>query len=294
MCFLSGWGEFIKNKFHWLVKELKFDELQVDGPTSIPCCSDSHKHTSIGNYNYLNWLWEKDLFNFLNDSKCSFTIPRGLNYILMGASRIPGGYTEQDFCHDSGIKLLTNYRSSMFEQRKRTPAWACWGFLALGNYHGNSVGADENTPEIFEQGIASLLGYGNASYFSGDNLFYGQITKAVITRWVSFYTKYRNTFSGDFIRLAAPTGKSADAVLLTNPEEECKALIIIFNPTQNNIDVSLILPLKYSGVFSAGEQVKISDVNENRYFYSKIDSSQNTVIKQQIAALQVKTLILEA
>ena len=291
MCFLSPWGEYVQDKFLWLVKDLQFDELQIDGPTDIPCFNNSHSHSSFGNYNYKNWQWEKSLFESLRIHDVTFSIPRGINYILMGANRIPGGYTEQDFCHDSGIKLLTNYRSSMYNQRKHSPAWATWGFLALGVYHGNAIGASEETPEIFEQGIAALLGYGNGSFISGKELYYGSETQKILKKWISLFKQYRQTFCGDFIRLASPNGKHLDAALFTNPHASCQALGIFFNPTEEELKSSFTLPLKYTG-FSVGQKVTIVDSQTNKDLNLQIDSCLNISFEVKLSSHEVKVFLI--
>ena len=287
MCLLSQWGDYIKEKFFWLVDELKFDELQIDGPTDIPCFEKTHNHSSLGNYNYKSWEWEKSLFDMLKKHNVAFSIPRGINYILMGASRIPGGYTEQDFCHDSGIKLLTNYRSSMYNQRKYIPAWAAWGFLALGSYHGNSIGATEETPRIFEQGIAALLGYGNGSFISGQELYHGPETQNILNKWMILFKQYRQTFGGDFIRLASPNGKQIDAVLFTNPIASCRALAIFFNPTEKELETSFVLSLKYAG-FSAGQKINIIGEADNKKSTHVVDPCFNISFEVKLSSYEVK------
>jgi len=258
MCFLSEWGNYISEKIMWLTDCLEFDEINIDGPTSIPCYSSGHAHSSIGNYQYQNWLWEKALFAKLKEKGKNITIPRGINYILMGANKIPGGYTEEDFCHSNGIQLVNNYRTRMFYSRNQSPAWAVWGFAALGNYHGNSIAMSEKDVHILDHALGSVFGYGNGGALSGANLYCGKETREILLKWVSFFKKYREVLSGDFLPISHPDGIHPDAVLYACADSIIPALCLIFNPTPEEKDINLIFPLHHAG-FSPNKTASLNE-----------------------------------
>jgi hypothetical protein len=261
MCFLSGWGDCIMKKITRLA-ELGFDRFDIDGPTEIPCCDRRHQHTSIGNYEYRNWLWEKTFYRELAKRRVTATVPRGENYLLMGASLIPGGYFEEDFCHASGMELVNNYRRTIYQARYSTPAWGTWGFVALGEYHGHSIELDEARPYILDHALGGFFGYGHCSALTGEKFFCGPETEAVFRKWIDFYRKRRTTLQGDFIHLAAPDGQRPDAVMHTNSAAAVPAVAVVFNPVEKVQTVNLNLPLEYAG-FSPGEKISISGSGAN-------------------------------
>ena len=285
MCFLSKWGDYFKEKCSQLI-DLGFSEIQLDGPTEIPCYQKGHNHTTQGNYQYRNWKWEMSLFESLRNRDVVFTIPLGINYLLMGASAIPGGYCEEDFCHSSGQQLLTNYRSSIYTARQRIPAWCTWGFLSVGNYHGNNIEASEDTPVNYEHGLASLLGYGQSRSISGSRPCFGPITAEILKRWVTLFKKYRHIFSGDFNGLQAPNGVDTEAVLWTC-EDTHEALLILLNPVEQPVTVNLLLPLGRARIIG---NCTVVDEQSNESTSDVTDSRGNYFFTTTLAGGQVKVL----
>ncbi len=283
MCFLSGWGDFIKEKIKWLV-ELGFDRIDIDGPTEIPCCDSRHQHTTPGNYEYCNWLWEKNFFGEMVKRGIPAKVPRAENYLLMGASKIPGGYCEEDFCHASGLELINNYRRTIYQARYSTPAWATWGFVALGEYHGNSIELDESRPYILDHALGGFFGYGHTTSMTGDTFYCGPETEAVFRKWIGFAQKYRKTMQGDFIHLAAPDGLRPDAVMHTNPDADVPTVIVVFNPADQIQNIELYLPMEYAG-FSAGTEIIIGD-----YLRKILDDRAAASLHLELAPFEVKTV----
>ena len=282
MCFLSAWGSFILNKFDWILDKLGVDYLDFDGPTDIPCYADSHDHSSLGDYYYKSWLWEKKLFSRLNERNVNFTIPRGINYILMGAHAIPGGYTEEDFCHSSGIQLLTNYRAGMASCRSERPAWASWGFLAVGDYHGNSIEYSEEEPLLLSHGLASLLGYGNSSFITGNRCYPGAKTKEVFHKWIEFYRQNREILNGDSLVLAVPDGKNVDGIIYF---AENQALAVFFNPSDKLISRNVLIPLRFTGISTQSEFVLEDGCSSLNL---ETDSYGNAMFKVELEAYKIK------
>ena len=260
MCFLSGWGDYIRNVFFKLA-DAGVDELQIDGPTDIPCCRHGiHRHRSQGEYQYNNWLWEKALFDELHRRGIVFTIPRGPNYLLMGAAAITGGYCEEDFCHSADFELLTNYRGSIYASRAAIPGFCGWGFLSTAKYHGHSIELSEKNSMLYDHGLASLFGYGHGREINGVRLYEGPATRAVLERWLERYRRYRYLYTGDFIGLAAPGSGKIEATMFVNGERR-EALLMLLNPECFDQSITLLLPLNYAGlggtVFCNGEPVQM-------------------------------------
>lgn len=270
MCFLSGWGEYIRGIFETLC-DWGFEEIQIDGPTDIPCVRPGHRHAGPGNYQFRNWLWEKELFAFLQRRGVVFTIPRGVSYLLMGASAVPGGYKEEDFCHSADRELLENYRGSIHAARRLLPAWCSWGFLAVGSYHGHRIELSEEDPELFEQGLASLFGCGHNRVVSGDRAAAGPRTLEVLRRWISWFKRWRYLFNGDCVKLGVPGEDPVDGLLFTDPERR-EALAVLVNPGGAACRKNFLFPLKFAGLSG---RVAVTEYREETHFVRELCSDDS-------------------
>ncbi len=280
MCFLSGWGDYIKGQFRRLM-DAGFDEFQLDGPTDIPCTCTDHEHGGPGNYQYRNWLWERELFALFRKQGVSFTIPRfDCSFLLLGAAAVPGGYLEEDFCHTEGRQLLNNYRASICAGRRKIPGWCTWGFLAVGNYHGHRILADEDHPDIYEHGLASLFGYGQMRSISGAVPCFGPVTAAILADWVAWVKCNRPILQGDFIPLRAPDGKSVEAVFFAEQAKR-QGVLILLNPTAETKHIQLLLPLKRLGL-SAADSIEYGEQK------LEMDDEGFALVTEELAPLEVK------
>ena len=63
MCYQSEWGNSIREKLFYLIDEVDFDGLALDGPYhGLTCLDTNHKHKTKESVKFLNWCWEKEFF----------------------------------------------------------------------------------------------------------------------------------------------------------------------------------------------------------------------------------------
>ena len=79
-------------------------------------------------------------------------------------------------------------------------------------------------------------------------LYDSNATKAVVTKWVSFYKRHRDIVTSDIIHVRRPDMQSIDAFMHVNPFLAEKALAMVFNPTDTTLKQNLTLPLYYTGL----------------------------------------------
>ena len=85
----------------------------------------------------------------------------------------------------------------------------------------------------------------------GPRIFEGPASKVVVTKWISFYKKYRATLTSEMlIHVRRPDGQSIDAVLHANPAAGAaeKGLLFAFNPTEMPITANVSVNLYYTGL----------------------------------------------
>ena len=125
-------------------------------------------------------------------------------------------------------------------------------FLPLVDYHG---GGDDAAFEPLSQhlksyqfGLAQYLGAGVAACYRGYRIYDTNETKAMVTKWVSFYKKYRDIITSDIVRVRRPDMQSIDSYMHVNPRLRDRGLAMVFNPTTENQTILLTLPLYYTGI----------------------------------------------
>lgn len=287
MCYHSPWGDYIKEKLIYLLDEMNFDGLAVDGPVHGLVCEDEHhKHKNCKSVDYMNWEWEKNFYGEVASRGKILTVPETWNAILLGVTEIPGGYREEDQNELGGMPYVTMTRACVYEGRYTTPACCHWTAFNLENYHGHSIEASEENPASYEHSVAGMFGYGFDGTVYARQPYVGEKTKQIYFKWLDIFKRYRETFLGEFIHLAAPNGCDADGVLHVSPTAKTPALAVIFNPTNQPKEFCAALPLRYadipSGSYITFENEKIM-----------VDSASNASVKTSLAPYEVKAIPIE-
>ncbi len=257
MCYQSGWGDYIKGKLRWLVQDLGFDGLHIDGPYhGLPCLEAGHRHRTPEAVFFMNWQFERELFAEWRRQGFYFTVPQDPAAILFGANAMPGGYTEEDHAAIGGRALVAATRARLYDARfGALPASCVWAYHALDPLHGHGIEASEEDPMTYEHSLAGALGNGYWGILRGRRLFVGPRTEAIFRKWIAFYKAHRATFCGGHVHLVRPDGIHPDAMLHVNPEAAVPAVLTLFNPAPAPADLGLALPLGHAGFAGGGQAV---------------------------------------
>jgi hypothetical protein len=70
----------------------------------------------------------------------------------------------------------------------------------------------------------------------------------MVTEVIDWYKKYRDILNSDIIRLRRADGRDWDGWMHVNPAGKEKALIMLFNPTEEVMKKDLKIPLYYTGL----------------------------------------------
>lgn len=132
-----------------------------------------------------------------------------------------------------------------------------WMFMPLVVYHGGGDAAmfEPLTQHkvAYEWGLAQYLGAGVAACYRGYRLYDSNETKALVSKWVTFYKAYRDILISDVIHVRRADMQSIDCYMHVNPRLEHKALAMVFNPTNDPQQMNLTLPLYYTGLTSEAQ-----------------------------------------
>lgn len=131
-----------------------------------------------------------------------------------------------------------------------------------------------------EQHLANNLGYGAQTCYRGPRLYDSLVTKAAVSKWVTWFKRYRAILESDIIHLRRAAGRNLDAILHVNPALPTKGLALVWNPTNEPLEQELTLPLYYTGLRSSA-LVAISDGKPVRL---TLDGDQRLRVKVKVAA----------
>ncbi len=161
------------------------------------------------------------------------------------------GYNENQFSLPRWQDLSVS-RQGVFDATFRLIPSAGWMFVPLEQYHAGGTAAmfeplSDNIKE-YEWALAQYLGAGVAACYRGYRPYDSDATKHIVKKWISFYKKYRNILTSDIIHVKRADMQSIDCYMHVNSELTNKALAMVFNPTDQNINFNLTLPLYYTGL----------------------------------------------
>jgi hypothetical protein len=127
-----------------------------------------------------------------------------------------------------------------------------WGFVPLTVYQGGGKEAvleplSEHLDD-YRQLMMQYYGAGVQACYRGPRLYDTEETKAMVIEVIDWYKKYREILNADIVRLRRADGRDWDGWMHVDPKGKEKALVMLFNPTSENMEKELEIPLYYTGL----------------------------------------------
>ena len=250
-CFGSKWGLGYRDKIKYFFTQTNFDIWENDGPyPGDVCASTSHPgHKGYDDSQWKQMEIQKELYHWLNERGVYINAPDW--YFLDGTHKIGLGYREVNFSLPRPQQKIINRQNIHDGTLEKIPSMA-WGFVPLTKYQG---GVDEAVLEPlsehlndYEQLMMQYYGAGVQACYRGPRLFDTETTKAMVTKTINWYKKYRNILNSDMIPLRRADGRDWDGWMHVNPQLKEKGLMLFFNPTKKPINRTISLPLYYTGL----------------------------------------------
>jgi len=168
-----------------------------------------------------------------------------------------------------------------------------WTFLPLVNYKGGGSAAPVEPLcdhlDVYEAHLAQNFGSGIQCCYRGSRLYDTAATKAVVTKWVAFYKKYRPILDSDIIHVRRPDARDIDCMMHINPRLKQKGLAMVFNPLDHAVTRTLRLPLYYTGL----SDTAVIRRDEGQAASYKLDRQYNVEVPLEIAPGGVTSLVIE-
>ena len=250
-CFGSKWGLAYRDKIQSFFSSTGFDIWENDGPYPGDVCA-STKHPGHKGYDDSQWRQmeiQKGLYHWLNEHGVYINAPDW--YFLDGTHKIALGYREVNFSLSRPQQKIINRQNIHDGTLEKIPSMA-WGFVPLTKYQGGGPEAvleplSEHLND-YEQLMMQYYGAGIQACYRGPRLYDTETTKAMVTKTIDWYKKYRTILNSDIIPLRRADGRDWDGWMHVNPQLKEKGLMMFFNPTQQAITRTISLPLYYTGL----------------------------------------------
>ncbi len=282
-CLASQWGKDYLEKLKYFLDKTGFDLLEHDGPyPGDHCASTTHAyHKGYGDSQWVQWNMTKDFYHWLRERDIYLNAPDF--YFLQGSNKCGIGYREVNWSLPRDQQIILGRQNIYDGTWEKSPSMA-WTFVPLTEYHGGGKEATleplKDHLDSYEAHMAQNYGSGVQACYRGPRLYDSETTKTLVRQQIGHYKKYRDILNSDLIHLRRPNGRTLDGFLHVNPDLDEKGLIMLFNPTENDILEHLKIPLYYTG--KTGEvRVLEKDINEKNY---QMNRNHEIVLEASIPA----------
>lgn len=250
-CFGSKWGLAYRDKTKQFFTATHFDIWENDGPYPGDLCA-STKHPGHRDVEDSQWRQieiQKELYHWLNARNVYINAPDW--YFLDGTNKIGLGYREVNFSLPRSEQRILNRQNIFDGTWDKSPSMG-WGFVPLTQYQGGGKEAQleplaEHLKD-YEQLMVQYYGAGVQACYRGPRLYDTDETKAVVSKVVQWYKKYRSILNADIVHLRRADGRDWDGWMHVDPTLKEKGFILLFNPTDKPIKRQITLPLYYTGL----------------------------------------------
>ncbi|MFV0506548.1 MAG: NPCBM/NEW2 domain-containing protein [Bacteroidales bacterium] len=266
-CLASDWGYEYFRKIKKFYSKTGMSVFENDGsyPGNV-CASTSHAHhNGLGDSQWKQYAQIKDLYQWMRSEGIYMNIPDF--YFLAGANKSGIGYREVNWSLPRERQLVLG-RQNLYEGLwTRTPSM-CWTFTPLTQYHGGGAAATieplHEHLDAYENQMMQNYGSGVQSCYRGPRLYDTPETRELVVKVLTWYKKYRMILNSDIVHLRRPSGKDWDGFMHVNPALKEKGLAMFFNPTSEDMEREIELPLYYTGL---SKTAKISVMGEDAKTY---------------------------
>ena len=235
--------------------------IETDGPYGGAGCSatnHSHHH-GLEDSVYWQTRLQSEFYMSMRAQGISVNAPD--RYWSVGANKMMFYGDPTNYGSPRKMDLLLS-RQMLFDATYEWLPTQGWSLVPLEPYGGNSDVAaaafsplEENVID-YDYAFAMYLGYGVSGVcWRGKKIFEGPKSQAVVTKWVSWYKKYRDTLTSELlIHFRRPDGQNLDGVLHANPRggkisgENERGIFFVFNPTGRDVETTVSLNLYYTGL----------------------------------------------
>lgn len=250
-CLASQWGLDYLDKVKYFLKKTGFDLLEHDGPyPGDYCASTTHPgHEGHLDSQWKQWQLTAEFYQWCRAQGIYLNVPDF--YYLAGSNKCAIGYREVNWSLPRAQQIILGRQNIYDGTWEKTPSMG-WTFVPLTEYHGGGAEATieplSEHLDAYKAHMVQNYGSGVQACYRGPRLYDTDSTLHVVRNQVNHYKKYRDILNSDIIHLRRPDGRDLDGILHVNPKLKEKGLVMIYNPTSQEIIKFVKLPLYYTGL----------------------------------------------
>jgi len=250
-CMGSKWGLNYIERLKYFMSTTGFDLFENDGPyPGDVCASTVHPgHKGLDDSQWRQMELQKGLYRWCNENGIYVNAPDW--YFLDGTHKIAVGYREVNFSLSREQQMILNRQNIHDGTKEKLPSMG-WGFVPLTRYQGGGSEAvleplNEHLKD-YEQLMVQYYGAGVQACYRGPRLYDTDVTKAMVSKTISWYKQYRDILNAPIVHLRRADGRDWDGWMHVSTSLKDRAFVLLFNPTAEPITRNLSLPLYYSGL----------------------------------------------
>jgi hypothetical protein len=291
-CLGSEWADEYFRKLRTLVERTGLDVIEHDGsyPGDV-CASTTHPgHRGLDDSQWTQWRTISDFYQWCRARGVYLNVPDW--YYLAGSNKNGMGYREVNWSLPRDRQIILGRQNIFDGTWYKTPSMG-WMFVPLVEYHGGGAAATleplSEHLDAYAAHLAQNFGCGVQACYRGPRLFDTDATKTIVKKWVDFYRQHRAILDSDIIHIRRADGRGVDCMLHVNSLLKERALAMVFNPTEQPVEVKLRLPLYYTGLT---DQAKIREQDGQPQTYT-LDRGYSVVVPARLAPLGVTWFVVE-
>ena len=253
-CLSTEWGHDYFHKIKTFFETTGLTCFEHDGsyPGNV-CASTSHKyHKGLGDSQWNQFYTITELYHWMLSEGIYMNVPDF--YFLNGSNKVGIGYREVNWSLPRDRQLVHTRQLNYDCTWDRIPS-SLWSFVPLVEYHGGGAEATlEPLSEHLHEYKALMFqnyGAGVQACYRGPRLYDTPETKAAVIEAITWYKKYREILNSDIIHLRKPDARDWDGIIHVSTTGKERGFVQLFNPTNQDIQREITLPLYYSGLTKA-------------------------------------------
>lgn len=253
-CLGSRWGQEYFRKLKSFYEKTGFDVLEHDGsyPGDV-CASTSHPgHAGLNDSQWKQWKIITDFYHWCRSRDIYLNVPDW--YFMNGSNKTGIGYREVNWSLPRERQIVLGRQNIFDGTWEKTPSMG-WTFVPLVEYQGGGAAAtleplSQHLKE-YEAHLTQNFGSGVQACYRGPRIYDTDETKNLVKKWVDLYKQYRDILNSDIVHVRRADGKDLDCMLHVNPRLKEKGFAFVYNPTDETIRKSIILPLELMGLIGS-------------------------------------------
>lgn len=251
VCIASKWKDTYFDNMWKFYDRTGFTAYNVDGPFhGRICASTEHKyHRGLEDSQWEQWKTQIEVIHEFCRRGMRIQIPDW--YYLNGNGANGMGFRE------AAANLPPQQHLLLARQYIYDGTWFKLPTMGYINLHLNGPYAKDPKVGIlplkdhldrYRQALMTFLGSGCQFGISTDELYDAPETKEMVMECLDWFRKYRDILTSEIIHVSRPNGRDIDCMLHVNPTLKNKGMVVVFNPTDADVEKSIKIPLYYTGL----------------------------------------------